>query len=302
MNINSRPYDRVKDYDRVCEFLLETYTTDWRYRSWLQPRWEFMHFHPLLNEAELHRIRIWEDSSRIVGVVNYEDKLGYAYFSIHPDYTHLKGAMLDYAEQNLYGELITGRKGIVAFINDLDDEFKSIAMAKGFEKVEIYPEYRYESEYVIQNPMPEIALLEGYRLKSLQEDNDLDKVNRVLWRGFDHKGEPSGKGLEWRKKMQTAPNFRKDLNIVVEAPNGEFVAYCGMWYDKKNKVAYVEPVATDPDYRRNGLGKAAVLEGIRKCAELGAEIAIVCSGIAFYEAIGFKRTFACYPCRKHLDI
>lgn len=38
---------------------------------------------------------------------------------------------------------------------------------------------------------------------------------------------------------------------------------------------YVEPVATDPDYRRMDLGKAAVLEGIRRCGELGAEVAYV---------------------------
>lgn len=36
----------------------------------------------------------------------------------------------------------------------------------------------------------------------------------------------------------------------------------------ENKVAYVEPVATDPDYRRMGLGKAAVLGSQRNHAKL----------------------------------
>jgi len=35
--------------------------------------------------------------------------------------------------------------------------------------------------------------------------------------------------------------------IVIEAPNGDFVTYCGMWYDKINRFGYVEPVATDPE-------------------------------------------------------
>lgn len=64
-----------------------------------------------------------------------------------------------------------------------------------------------------------------------------------------------------------------------------------MFYENKNHFGYVEPVATDPDFRRMGLGKAAVLEGIRRCAEIGAEMAYVLSDQEFYKAIGFKKVF-----------
>jgi len=74
----------------------------------------------------------------------------------------------------------------------------------------------------------------------------------LLHRGFDQPGEPPEDGLEGRRFMQWAPNFRKDLQVVVEAPNGVFASYCGMWYESVNRIAYVEPVATDPDYRRMG--------------------------------------------------
>ena len=87
--------------------------------------------------------------------------------------------------------------------------------------------------------------------------------------------------------MQSAPTFRHDLNIVVEAPVGHFASFSGTWFDPTNRIAYVEPVATDPDYRRRGLGAAAVLEGIRRCGELGASVAYVGSDQAFYHAIGF---------------
>jgi len=73
----------------------------------------------------------------------------------------------------------------------------------------------------------------------------------------------------------------------VEAPNGEFVAFCGMFYEPNGRFAYVEPVASDPEYRRMGLGKAAVLEGIRRCGELGAVVAYVGSNLNFYLALGF---------------
>jgi predicted N-acetyltransferase YhbS len=64
-----------------------------------------------------------------------------------------------------------------------------------------------------------------------------------------------------------------------------------MWYEPVNRFAYVEPVATDPDYRRKGLGTAAVLEGIRRCGELGATVAFVGSGNPFYKSMGFSEIY-----------
>ena len=91
--------------------------------------------------------------------------------------------------------------------------------------------------------------------------------------------------------MFDTPSGRRDLKIVVVAPNGDFVSFCGMFYEPSRHFAYVEPVATDPTYRRLGLGKAAVLEGIRRCGLLGASTAYVGSDQEFYQAIGFTKVF-----------
>jgi predicted N-acetyltransferase YhbS len=72
-----------------------------------------------------------------------------------------------------------------------------------------------------------------------------------------------------------------------------------MWYETKNRIAYVEPVATDPAFRRMRLGKAAVLEGIRRYGELGAHVAYVGSDQAFYQALGFRTVFTSNCWVKH---
>ena len=77
------------------------------------------------------------------------------------------------------------------------------------------------------------------------------------------------------------------LKICVAAPDGNYVSHCGMWCQKNDFYCYVEPVATDPDYRRMGLGRAAVLEAVRRCGELGAKQAVVGSDQQFYFNIGF---------------
>jgi len=112
----------------------------------------------------------------------------------------------------------------------------------------------------------------------------LDRIG--IW---EDGGESPPENMEGRRQAQAAPSFRKDLNIVVEASDGHFVSYAGTWFEATNRYAYVEPVATDPDYRRRGLGRAAVLEGIRRCAELGATVAYVGSDLACCMAIGFEK-------------
>jgi len=88
---------------------------------------------------------------------------------------------------------------------------------------------------------------------------------------------------------------------VVAAPNGNFVSYSGQWHDSVNQIAYVEPVATDPDFRRRGLGKAAVLEGIRRCGALGATVAFVGSDLEFYKAIGFRKIYTSRCWMKYIE-
>lgn len=95
----------------------------------------------------------------------------------------------------------------------------------------------------------------------------------------------SGKELE---PEMLRPNVNLNLKIAAVAPNGKFAAYCGMWFDKKVEYAVIEPVATDPDYRKMGLGKAVVLEEIKCVSELGAKLVLVGSSQQFYYSIGLR--------------
>ena len=289
MSITLRSYNPPKDFKLVGDFLIDHYQPGNKDGNWLQPTWEYMHSHPNLDETSLDKIGLWEEAGQIVGVVHYETELGETFFEIHPRYTSLKAAMLEYAENHLYGQTETGKSYLNAFINDFDLEFETMVLSRGYVKDEA--KARPISQMAIPQPFPSISLASGFHLKSLAEDNDLSKIHRVLWRGFDHAGEPPAEGLEWRKKMQSGPNFRKELTIVIEAPSGDFVSFCGTWYEPTRQIAYVEPVATDPEFRGRGLGKAAVLEGLRRCGALGAKVAFVGSDQKFYQAIGFNKIF-----------
>ena len=83
------------------------------------------------------------------------------------------------------------------------------------------------------------------------------------------------------------PNRRSDLCLALVDEQGEFAAHCTCWYDERTDYAYVEPVCTIPKYRGMGLGKAVVLEALRRCNALGAKQAFVISDQSFYKKLGF---------------
>ena len=96
MGVTTRQYGS-DDFKLVSDFLVANFQPGNRDGNWLQPAWEYMHCHPSLDESSLNRIGIWERAGELVGVAHYESRLGEAFFQVHPGYSNLKVAMLDYA-------------------------------------------------------------------------------------------------------------------------------------------------------------------------------------------------------------
>lgn len=294
MRIRARRYEHEADFERVGLFLVRTYLTEGDAINWLRPRWEYMHFHPFIARVDLSAIGVWEAEGTIVAVVHPEHVMGHVYLELDPGFAHLKPEMLAFAEEHLSaasGE----QKELRVYINDRDVELQRLAAIAGYAKDGGAEEM---SQLAIPRRFPSVALRDDFRLQSLADENDLRRLHRVLWRGFDHGPEPPDEGLEERRFMQSAPNYDRDLNVVVVSPGGDYISYCGMAYEPENRIAYVEPVATDPDYRRMGLGRAAVLEGVRRCGRRGATVAYVGSAQPFYRAMGFRRIHGCSRWRR----
>ena len=284
MRTSARRYDPDSDYGRVGEFLVRTYRRGGSHPNWLQPRWEYMHHHRFIRAIDLRRIGIWEKGGEIVGVVHPEHHTGTVYVQVDPAHAGLRVEMLRYAEANL-----AARKTLRIFIHDTDNELQRTAAELGYKRDGGAEEM---SRFDVVESLPEPSVPAGFRIASLADDDDAEKVHCLLWRGFNHEGRPPPDGRADRAFMQSAPNFRKDLNIVVVAPDDGFASYCGVWYERRHRIACIEPVATDPKFRGLGLAKAAVLEGVRRCERAGATVAYVATAMPFYLSIGFRRMYA----------
>ena len=133
MTITFRPYRRPDDFETIGHFITGLYQPGNADGNWIEPAWEYMHYHSLLDAASLGRIGIWEENDRIVAVVHYEWSLGEAFFQFDPAFRHLFPALLDYAEAQLTGiRRDDGRKYLKAYVNDNAPEFQAVVKARGY--------------------------------------------------------------------------------------------------------------------------------------------------------------------------
>lgn len=270
----------TSDYLKVREFLRALNRNDLEYPGFTWSRWEWMITHAMLDRSALNRIGIWEDSDQIVGLATYESTLGYAYLFTARGYEVLKQEMLEYARHALKGE-----KGLSVLIDNNDRAFQRIAQKAGLVATK---EQENTAMIDISDDLA-YSLPAGYRIVSMADGWDFYLYNEVMWRGFNHEGPPprTDEEIGIRKEMLSSPMIIPEIVLAVVTPDGRYVSHCGMWYAAGDKYALVEPVATDPDYRMKGLGKAVVLEGVKRCGRLGAEVALVGSTQQFYYNIGF---------------
>ncbi len=264
------------DYAALREFLIGLDNGNYHFG-----RWDWMITHSYLVAGALPGIGLWSDGGKVIAAAAYDCEPGKAFLLTLPGYAHLREEMLIYAEDALEKN---GKFAVL--IPDGDTEFQTIAARRGYAATQ---DRESEAVFDLKTGDCSYTLPEGYRVTSMKETYDLFRYGQVLWKGFNH--EKNGEGAfvmnERFAEEFERPNVNLNLKIAVIAPNGDFVSYCGMWQDDASPSALVEPVATDPSYRNMGLGRAAVLEGLRRCAALGARRALVGSSQQFYYSIGF---------------
>ena len=70
MRTKLRRYKPEEDFSRIGDFLVKTCRSTGGHMNWLQPRWEYMHYHSLIEGVDLDSIGVWEAKGEIVGVAH----------------------------------------------------------------------------------------------------------------------------------------------------------------------------------------------------------------------------------------
>ncbi len=281
MALTQRRYKLMSDFAAVHRFLTDIYSLDTLNSYLLPPFFEYAHTHPMFNHKLTHRFGLWEDDGNVVGLACYEMDVGEVFLVTDEKHAYLLVEMVNYAEKEL-SSLANNQRTLAVWITDKESD--KISLLEGMNYTKVHTEavriFPYNKPF-LAHPLPD-----GFSVLSLEDENDLTKINDCLWKGFNHGDDPDD-DIDCRLLMQSGPNFRKDLTTIIKAPTGEYACFAGMWFDEKNRYAYLEPLATVPAYRRRGLAAIALTEAMKKTKALEASYCFGGAG-EFYAGIGFE--------------
>jgi GNAT superfamily N-acetyltransferase len=235
----------------------------------------------------MHEASFWEDRIRLWEEATTGELVGYGWFQPPADLDWhvrrdlrdgpLPEAMLDWlADRAAAHATASGAarpRAIAAWALDADGLAVAALTTAGCTPLEAGYHHHVRSLRDGDPPLPEPAVPDGYRIRAVRREVDLaDRVllHRTVWH-------PSQVTERSYGEVATHYPYRGDTDIVIEAPDGAFVAYALGWFDPLGLVGELEPVGTHPDHRRLGLAYAASLAAIRRFRDLGAETAVVYS-------------------------
>lgn len=138
----------------------------------------------------------------------------------------------------------------------------------------------------------------GFRLGHVTGEADLEERVWASYQAFNPGSQLEKSDLASRVQaylgLTRAPGYDPELDVVALAPDGRIAAFALGWLDPLNRVGEFEPVGTRPDFQGQGLGRAVLLEGLRRMQARGATAAIVyvefdnSAAQRLYESLGFQ--------------
>lgn len=300
-NITTKQFQLLSDNQIVWDLLVENYADN----GVEAPFFEYALTSSWLDKRYLYLNRLWFDGEKAVGFVFYEQPCTDVYFSLSHGYEALADEMIEYAEKCMSGNV--EEKTFV--FNSEQKVLMEAAEKRGYRQNFISENYVIDFGIAMLN----YQLPDGFHF--VEPDNvDPVKLAICCWKGFDHedKGpfenwEAEDSGTSWNPKkayqgiisdvMAPPPHSTYGYNIIVANEKEEYVCFSGMWWVEKNKLAYMEPLCTIPEYRHKGLAAAALSEHYRRMKELGAEC-MTGGGNEFYHRIGYNRKSISYGWKK----
>ncbi len=285
MKLQMRRYEKEDDYWAIRQFLRDVYLRNGRTEhSWPAARLDWWRWHGIMNcgDGKLETdVLLWEAAGgELAAVLNCEGR-GHVFLQVDPRSRTpaLEEEMLDVAERELAGVGTTsGRSFISVSAQDADVMRTQLLAQRGHARRADWQQIERKRDLAL--PIPDAPVPEGYSIRAMRADEeDLKKRSWASWRAF-HPDEPNWKydGWTWLHNAMRAPMYRRDLDIIAEAPTGEIAAFATVWYDDVTRSTYCEPVGTMPEHQRRGLAKAVIAEGMRRSKELGALVATVGGG------------------------
>lgn len=277
MKLTFRTCTKEDDFWRTRNFLREIFLLNGRLEhSWNVARLDYWRWHYIktcnILESVGKGMALWEDADgKIVAALNHiggsELRL-----HVHPHFRSaaLENEMLAYAEENFYALTEADRRYIYLPIFADDTQRQEIAQNRGYKKEPGWGHhYRRNLDSIPDMPLPT-----GYSIRSMGGAEEYPARSWASWRAFHH-DEPDENydgDYSWYAHLQSAPLYRRDLDVVAVASDGNIASFCTIFYDDYTRSAVTVLVGTAAEHWRRGLGKAVLTDGFRRLKEMGCTL------------------------------
>jgi mycothiol synthase len=202
-------------------------------------------------EPESHQFRLWFQNEKLIafGWVIAGQSLE---IQLHPSLTDsefeaLARAIVDWAKRICPSEINT------------DCIAGNLRLTRVLESYGFVRTDSDSLDYVLdlKEPLLNLELRAGFHVRQVHESEFEERVS-VHRDAFD-----SSKFMEERyARVRSTAGYRPNLDLVISTAENEFAAYCIAWHS--NGMGYFEPVGTRAAFRRQGLGRAVILEGLKR--------------------------------------
>jgi ribosomal protein S18 acetylase RimI-like enzyme len=152
------------------------------------------------------------------------------------------------------------------------------------------------------DPLPPIELEPGYSIRPAGGIVEAGEIAEIHSAGF---------GSEWTeemyRKVMLSPGYDPTRELLVVAPDGSFAGFCVLWFDRATGLGLFEPLATHPDHRRIGVGRALLAAGMHEMKDARLDTATVMyeeanpGSSALYRSLGFMPTWRILDWHKARD-
>lgn len=186
-----------------------------------------------------------------------------------------------------------GRRVAFVWSDEKDDRLNAVLEARSYELSEGAHATEHNAWQALPSAPDPAPLPAGYAIRSMGNVEELQRRNLASWRSF-HPGEPdegAGPTGDWYRNIQRAPLYRRDLDVVAVAENGDIASFATCYFDDVFRTGVFVLVGTAPPYQLKGLARAVMTEALRQLNHFGAIGAYVSwykpVPSALYESVGF---------------
>ena len=274
MKLSMRKYQSEDDFWRIRNFLRDVFIqNDRRMLCWPVARWDYWRWHGIMNigDGTLETgVYLWETPNGEIAAVLNREGAGQAFLQVHPAFKSaaLEEQMISQAEEYLKTTSRRGDLVLWVWLVSGDSLRQEILERRGYTHREDADEHQWRRD--LEEAIPESPAREGYLIRSLGDVSELPLRSWASWRAF-HPDEPDEnyEGWDWFVNIQSAPLYRRDLDIIAATPDGQIASFCTIYYDDATRSAVTPLVGTAASHQRRGLCKAVLCEGMRRLQKMG---------------------------------